>query len=79
MKRTSEELQRDVAALIKVSGEVAADAKELVRTAAEITQKASAIRADSKKTQAWAITLTERSGEASHGAERRLRTVGKPA
>jgi len=32
--------------LIRVSGEVALDAKELVRTAAEITQKASAIRAD---------------------------------
>jgi len=34
--------------MIKVSGEVAVDARELVRTAAEITQKASAIRADSR-------------------------------
>jgi hypothetical protein len=45
VKRTSDELQREVAALIKHSADRAADAKALVRTAADLRQKADTIKA----------------------------------
>jgi hypothetical protein len=45
VKRTSDQLQREVAALIKHSADLAADAKALVRTAADLRQKADAIKA----------------------------------
>jgi hypothetical protein len=45
LKRTSDELHRDAAALIKQSEDLATDAKELARTAADLLRKADTIKA----------------------------------
>lgn len=45
VKRTGDEQQRDVAALIKHSEDLATDAKELARTAADLRREADKIKA----------------------------------